>query len=119
MAGASLVKTILIVDDEPVIRALAEESLRGGEWAVKTAPDADRALLLIRQERPDLIFLDLGLPGRGGEDLARELRGNSATAGIPIVYLTGLTPEAPTHADAVVSKPFTPDRLRASAARWL
>jgi len=112
-------KRILVVDDEPVVRALAEESLRRGDWSVQSAGDAAAALAAIRRERPDLILLDLGLPGTSGAELARRLREDERTRTIPIVYMTGLRPADCEGADGVVTKPFTPERLRAYASNWL
>ncbi|HXH22525.1 MAG TPA: response regulator [Dehalococcoidia bacterium] len=112
-------KTILVVDDEPVIRSLASASLERDGWRVVPAADAASALAEIERAPPDLIFLDLGLPGMAGEDLARRLRADRRTASIPIVYLTGRRLEAADEADAVLTKPFTPAALRAFAANWL
>jgi DNA-binding response OmpR family regulator len=113
------VKTILVVDDEPVVRALVEASLTTPEWSVALAPDAGTALASIERSPPDLILLDLGLPDLGGAALAQRLRAEESTASIPILYLTGLPPEDPAPADGVVAKPFTPEKLRAYAANWL
>jgi CheY-like chemotaxis protein len=118
MAEPALMRSILIVDDEPVIRALAEESLRR-DWVVRTAADANIAIAAIKESAPDLIFLDIRLPGVSGAELARRLRSDRGTAAIPIVYLTGVEPEDCAEADGVVVKPFTPERLRAYASNWL
>jgi two-component system phosphate regulon response regulator PhoB len=119
MATPTLMKTILVVDDEQVIRSLAEQALTTDTWQVRSAADAGTALAAIRERKPDLIFLDLGLPGVSGAELARRLRADEGTAAIPILYLTGLAPEACRDADGVVAKPFTPEKLRAHAANWL
>jgi two-component system phosphate regulon response regulator PhoB len=112
-------KTILVVDDEPVIRSLAEEALRSDGWSVRTAADVPSALKAIERDQPDLIFLDLALPGTSGVELARRLRADTATAAIPIVCLTGLVTADCPDADAVLSKPFTPAKIRAYAANWV
>jgi two-component system phosphate regulon response regulator PhoB len=112
-------KTILVVDDEPVVRSLASASLERDGWRVVPAADATTALDEIERGRPDLIFLDLGLPGMSGQELARRLRADARTATIPIVYLTGLKPENGDEVDGVLQKPFTPSVLRAFAANWL
>jgi CheY-like chemotaxis protein len=113
------VKRILVVDDEPVIRELASLALSGSGWQVDLAGDASEALEQIERAPPDLILLDLGLPGMSGKDLARRLKARPKTAGAPIVYLTGARPDSPEPADAVLSKPFTPASLRAIAEQWL
>ena len=78
-------KTILVVDDEPKIATLARDYLEHAGFAVLTAADGPTALATIRQRRPDLVVLDLGLPGLDGLDVTRELRRDST---IPIVMLT-------------------------------
>ena len=78
-------KTILVVDDEPKIVTLARDYLEHAGFAVLTAGDGRDALATVRQRRPDLVVLDLGLPGLDGLDVTRELRRDST---IPIVMLT-------------------------------
>src|SRR5437763_1611758 len=68
-------RTILVVDDEPRIAAIAADYLRHAGYDVTTAGDGVRALQLARARRPDLIVLDLTLPGKDGLDIARALRG--------------------------------------------
>lgn len=112
-------KAILVVDDEPVIRTLVQLSLSAPDRAITVAQDAFEALAEIARSTPDLILLDLGLPGISGHELARRLRSGEGTAHIPIVYLTGANPESLEHASDLLQKPFTPDRLQAVAAAWL
>ena len=81
MAG----RTVLVVDDEPRIAAIASDYLRHAGYAVITAGDGARALQLARAQPPDLIVLDLGLPGTDGLDVARTL---SAESNVPIIMLT-------------------------------
>src|SRR4029077_18692773 len=107
-------KTILVVDDEPKIATLAPDYLENAGLAGLRAGDGPTALATIRQRRPDLVVLDLGLPGLDGLDVTRELRRDSS---IPIVMLTaradeldkllGLEPGA----DDYVTKPFSPREL--------
>ena len=78
-------KTILVVDDEPKITQLARDYLEHAGFAVLVAGDGEAALVAVRQRHPDLVVLDLGLPGLDGLDVTRELRRGSA---IPIVMLT-------------------------------
>ncbi|HEY5488792.1 MAG TPA: response regulator, partial [Candidatus Limnocylindrales bacterium] len=66
--------TVLVVDDAPDIVRLTRDYLEHAGFAVLTAHDGVEALRVARQERPDLIVLDLGLPGRDGLDVTRELR---------------------------------------------
>ncbi len=107
-------KTILVVDDEPKIATLARDYLEHAGFAVLTANDGPSALAMIRQRRPDLVVLDLGLPGLDGLDLTRELRRDST---IPIVMLTARDDELDKllglelGADDYMTKPFSPREL--------
>ncbi|HEY4189450.1 MAG TPA: response regulator transcription factor, partial [Candidatus Limnocylindrales bacterium] len=107
-------KTILVVDDEPKIATLARDYLEHAGFAVLTAGDGPSALALVRQRRPDLVVLDLGLPGLDGLDITRELRRSST---IPIVMLTARDDELDKllglelGADDYLTKPFSPREL--------
>ena len=81
-------KTILVVDDEPKIAALARDYLEHAGYAVVVAGDGPATLALVRSRRPDLIVLDLGLPGLDGLDVARAVRRDSD---VPILMLTART----------------------------
>jgi DNA-binding response OmpR family regulator len=84
LSTISAVKTILVVDDEPEIARLVRDYLEHGGFAVVTASDGPAALEAARQRRPDLVVLDLGLPGLDGLDVTRTLRRDGA---VPIVIL--------------------------------
>jgi len=107
-------KTILVVDDEPAIVKLARDYLEHAGYAVLTAADGTAALATIRQRHPDLIVLDLGLPGTDGLDVTREVRRDSTT---PIVMLTARDDELDKllglelGADDYLTKPFSPREL--------
>jgi DNA-binding response OmpR family regulator len=107
-------KTILVVDDEPKIAALARDYLEHAGFAVLVAGEGRAALALARSRRPDLVVLDLGLPGLDGLDVARALRRDSD---VPILMLTARTDEADRivglelGADDYVTKPFSPREL--------
>ena len=109
-----LMKTILVVDDEPKIATLARDYLEHAGFAVLTAADGQAALTAIRQRRPDLVVLDLGLPGLDGLDVTRALRRDST---IPIVMLTARADELDKllglelGADDYLTKPFSPREL--------
>lgn len=79
-------KRVLIVDDDPYIRELLREHL-GHSYAVETAPNGSQAFGAMLRRRPDLIVLDLNLPGLPGGDVLRAFRELDAT--IPIVVITG------------------------------
>jgi DNA-binding response OmpR family regulator len=107
-------KTILVVDDEPRIVALARDYLEHAGFAVLTADTGPSALATARQKRPDLVVLDLGLPGLDGLDVTRELR---RAGSVPIVMLTARDDELDKllglelGADDYLTKPFSPREL--------
>jgi DNA-binding response OmpR family regulator len=107
-------KTILVVDDEPKISQLARDYLEHAGFGVIVAGDGQAALTAVRQRRPDLVVLDLGLPGLDGLDVTRELRRDST---IPIVMLTARDDELDKlvglelGADDYLTKPFSPREL--------
>ncbi len=107
-------RTILVVDDEPRIVELARDYLEHAGFAVSTATDGPAALDTVRRQRPDLVVLDLGLPGLDGLDVTRELRREGS---IPIVMLTARDDELDKllglelGADDYLTKPFSPREL--------
>ena len=107
-------KTILVVDDEPKIVKLACDYLERGGFRVLAAADGTTALAVARRDRPDLIVLDLNLPGTDGLDVCRALRRESD---VPIIMLTARVEEADRliglelGADDYVTKPFSPREL--------
>jgi two-component system, OmpR family, alkaline phosphatase synthesis response regulator PhoP len=107
-------RTILVVEDEMKIARLVRDYLEHAGFDVVVAGDGEAALASARGRRPDLIVLDLGLPGRDGLDVTRELR---RTSNVPIVMLTARTDEADRivglelGADDYVVKPFSPKEL--------
>jgi DNA-binding response OmpR family regulator len=108
------VKTVLVVDDEPRIVDLARDYLEHAGFTVLTASDGPSALRAARTRKPDVLVLDLGLPGMDGLDVARELRRDST---VPIVMLTARDDELDRilgleiGADDYVTKPFSPREL--------
>jgi DNA-binding response OmpR family regulator len=107
-------KTILVVDDEPRIAALARDYLEHAGFAVITASTGRAALEAVRRQRPDLVVLDLGLPELDGLDVTREIRRDSS---LPIVMLTARDDELDKllglelGADDYLTKPFSPREL--------
>ena len=106
--------TILVVDDEPKIARLARDYLEKNGYRVVTAADGPSALSMARRERPDLIVLDLLLPGMDGREVCRILR---AESDVPIIMLTALSEESDQivgleiGADDYIVKPFSPRAL--------
>ena len=106
-----------MVDDEPDIRRLLEHRLKASGFRVSLARDGHQGLRKAEKERPDLILLDVKMPGLPGDDAARRLRQNPLTQGIPIIFLTagvdedqeGELRKAP--ADEIIAKPFAASTL--------
>ena len=83
--------TILIVDDNPTNLSVLFESLEGAGFKVLVATSGKAALEGIRQIPPDIILLDVRMPGMSGFDICRRLKANEATRDIPVVFMTALT----------------------------
>jgi two-component system, OmpR family, alkaline phosphatase synthesis response regulator PhoP len=107
-------KTILIVDDEPRIAQIARDYLEKAGFSVTTAGNGVDALAMIQRARPDLVVLDLALPGMDGLDVARLVRRDS---NVPIIMLTARVEESDKlvglelGADDYITKPFSPREL--------
>jgi two-component system KDP operon response regulator KdpE len=123
MSGTPIAR-ILVVDDEPQIRSALDVNLRARGYAVDLAENGERALHLAAAHHPDLVLLDLGLPGIDGIEVVRGLRGWTT---VPIIILSVREAEADkvaaldAGADDYVSKPFGMNellaRLRATLRR--
>ena len=107
-------KRVLIVEDEVKIARLVRDYLHQAGFDVLEATDGPSALTMARAEKPDMIVLDLGLPGMDGLDVTRQLR---RTSSVPIIMLTARTEESDRivglelGADDYVDKPFSPKEL--------
>src|SRR5437870_1438662 len=107
-------RTVLVVDDEPKIVQIARDYLQRAGFSVVSAADGTGALATARAAKPDLIVLDLKLPGMDGLDVARELRKASS---VPIIMLTARVDETDKlvglelGADDYMTKPFSPREL--------
>ena len=108
---------MLVVDDEAPIRLLCRVNLEAEQMKVLEAPDGDTGLEIARAERPDVVLLDVMMPGRNGWEIAEELLADEATSGIPIVFLTARA-EVKDRAKGIdlggvdyVTKPFNPVEL--------
>jgi len=111
-------QTILVVDDEPHIVEIVRDYLKQAGYRVVTANDGQTALIQARHERPDLIVLDLMMPGGlDGLDVCRRLRQDPGLADVPIIMLTARVEETDKligleiGADDYVTKPFSPREL--------
>jgi DNA-binding response OmpR family regulator len=109
--------TVLVVDDEAPIRLLCRVNLEAERMKVLEAPDGDTGLEIARTEQPDVVLLDVMMPGRNGWEIAEELLSDETTSGIPIVFLTARA-EVKDRAKGIdlggvdyVTKPFNPVEL--------
>src|SRR5829696_8590947 len=113
---------IMVVDDEPPIVRLVRAKLQADGYAVVTASRGEEALKLLEDERPDLIVLDLMMPGMDGFETLRHIREQGQT---PVIMLTARAGDADKlkglegGADDYVTKPFNPDELAARVAAVL
>lgn len=89
-AGREMTK-ILLIDDSKFLRMATERALARAGYLVSTGDDGARALELAKTEKPDVILLDMLLPGMTGLDVLKALKGDPGTAGIPVVAFTGLS----------------------------
>lgn len=103
---------ILIVEDEKDIRKMLDYNLEKEGFKTITTDDGEEAVRLVNKERPDLVLLDLMLPGMDGLEVCKTLKKDSKTANIPIIMLTAKTQESDKvvglelGADDYVTKPF-------------
>ena len=108
--------TVLVVDDEPIVREVVVRYLEREGYATLEADDGDRARHLVEHEAPDLVVLDVMLPGTDGLELCRWIRSRSE---LPVIMLTARGEEADRivglelGADDYVTKPFSPRELAA------
>jgi DNA-binding response OmpR family regulator len=110
------VATVLVVDDEPIVREVVVRYLARDGHTTLEADDGDRARTLLEQQTPDLVVLDVMLPGTDGLELCRWIRSRSE---LPVILLTARGEEADRiiglelGADDYVTKPFSPRELAA------
>jgi two-component system phosphate regulon response regulator PhoB len=110
---------VLVVDDDEAVRTLASWQLESDGFAVAQAGDGDEALSAIDTDRPDLVVLDLSMPGLGGLDVLRRVRRTAVTEALPVIVLSGRSGETDRivgldlGADDYLVKPFSPGELAA------
>jgi phosphate regulon transcriptional regulator PhoB len=112
-----MARDVLVVEDEPDIRRLVVLHLESDGFRCRTAANGLDALREAKANVPDLVVLDLMLPGLDGLEVCRRLRGDASTAGVPIIMLTAKSDEVDrvvgleVGADDYVAKPFSPKEL--------
>ena len=109
--------SILVVDDDPEIVTLLSTRLSRRGYKISTANDGTRALELAKRELPDLVLLDVMMPGKSGWEVARALKQDPVTAHVKIMMVTAIGEKtneitAPIYgADAHIDKPFEFEKL--------
>jgi DNA-binding response OmpR family regulator len=107
-------RKLLIADDEEGVRSLVRMTLEADGYEILEARDADEALTVARDQRPDLMFLDVMMPGFSGFEVCRALKADPGTSGITIIMLTAQAQEQDREdglaagADDYFTKPFSP-----------
>jgi two-component system OmpR family response regulator len=108
---------ILVADDDPDIRELVALRLARAGYRVETAADGLEAFDSAVELRPDLVVLDVSMPGMDGFETSRRLRGDPRTAHVPVIFLTARTRDEDIltgyarGGDGYVTKPFEPQEL--------
>ena len=118
-------KRVLICDDEPYIVESVSYVVRKAGFDVVTAEDGEQALEAAHREKPDLVFLDIMMPGISGDEVCRRLKADPKTRATHVVILTARGQEEDERramemgADEFMTKPFSPRKLRARSLEWL
>ena len=115
---------ILIVEDHPTMREAMLLILEHEGFDIREAPDGGTALTMVHQHRPDLMFLDLNIPGTSGADVLSELKGDPSTEDIRVIIVTATGEEGREFvlslgADEYFTKPFSPTALLRTVERVL
>ncbi len=118
-------RTVLVVDDNPVCRELVQEALHTEGWQVLEASDAAEALEMIRCRCPDVILLDIQMPNGTGYEILRQIRTNPRTARLPVAALTAFAMRGDREKglaegfDDYITKPIDVGSLRNSVKKLL
>ena len=115
---------ILVVEDHPTMREAMRLVLEGEGFAIDEASDGDTALDMVRADPPDLVFLDLNIPGVSGTDILRALKDDPQTADVSVIIVTATGEEGRERvirlgADEYFTKPFSPIALLGTVERVL
>ena len=115
---------ILIVEDHPTMREAMRLVLEHEGFVIREAADGGAALAQIREQPPDLVFLDLNIPGTSGANVLREVKADPATAGVRVIIVTATGEEGRDYvlslgADEYFTKPFSPVALLQTVERVL
>ena len=122
-------RTALVVDDEPVARDFVRAILESVDWNVIEAPDGETALKMAKEQKPQLVLLDVQMPGESGFSVFAELREDTQTASIPVIMVTGIAEKTGIkfsgkemgefigkEPEAYLEKPVDPETLKSTVA---
>jgi len=114
-------KKVLVVEDEDHVSKYLRTLLEDDGYVTFSAPDGQRGLEVARRERPDLVVLDLVMPGKTGTDFYRNLRKDAALGRIPIIVVSAVAGRnlAITRPAAVFDKPIDPNAFLAAVEQAL
>ncbi|MFB3738705.1 MAG: PleD family two-component system response regulator [Candidatus Velamenicoccus archaeovorus] len=115
---------ILIVEDHPTMREAMRMVLEHEGFEIREAGDGQAALAMVRDRPPDLLFLDLNIPGASGSDVLRELKADPSTRDVRVIVITATGEEGRDYvlslgADEYFTKPFSPLALLRTVERVL
>jgi CheY-like chemotaxis protein len=115
---------ILIVEDHPTMREAMRLVLEGEGFMIDEASDGDAALAMVRRDPPDLVFLDLNIPGASGTEVLSALKGDPATTAVRVIIVTATGEEGRERvislgADEYFTKPFSPLAMLRTVERVL
>jgi two-component system alkaline phosphatase synthesis response regulator PhoP len=112
-----MAKKIMVVDDEPYIARVIKFKLEQEGYSVISANDGQSGLQKIKEEKPDMVLLDVMMPGLSGYEVCQKIKQDAELAGIPVVILTAKGQERDREqgltmgASDYITKPFSPNRL--------
>ena len=107
-----MAKKILIIDDDPIVVKYLQAVFSDNGYQTCTASSSMEGLEIVKKEKPDLITLDLQMPGEWGPRFYRKLRKEEELKDIPVIVISGIDGDhAVKNAVAFVSKPFDPEKI--------
>ena len=118
-------RTVLYVEDNEYNRKIVRQLLSRTTYRLLEAPDGEAAIALVRQDRPDLVLMDVQLPRMSGLDVTRAMRAEPATADIPIIVVTSFALSGDDQramaagASGYLAKPYSPRDLLALIRKFL
>jgi CheY-like chemotaxis protein len=116
---------ILVIDDDIISQNMLRSTLSGAGYSVIVASSGDEGIEKAVEEQPGLIILDIVMPGKGGGEVARLLKDNPRTAGIPLIFLSSLITEKEKRIGgkydilSFLAKPYKRDELLNEVKRYL